>query len=66
VDSPDEASAGTRVYRSLRTGRVVTQADTQADTQAERIAAARTRIVVDRRRGVETAPWIVELAKERA
>ena len=48
----------TKVYRSLRTGRIV--------TEAERIAAARTRVVADARRGVETEPWIVELSKKTA
>ncbi|WP_306232265.1 hypothetical protein [Agrococcus beijingensis] len=47
-----------KLYRSLRTGRIV--------TEGERIAAARTRVVADRRRGVETAAWIVELAKQSA
>lgn len=46
------------VYRSRITGRIV--------TQAERIAAARARIVADEIRGIETEPWIVELAKQRA
>lgn len=55
------ASAGGskgKVYRSTRTGRIV--------TQAERIAAARARIVGDDLRGLETEPWIVELSKQRA
>ena len=51
-------SPSTPVYRSLRTGRIV--------SQAQRIAAAKTRIVADDLRGVETAPWIVELSKQSA
>ncbi|WP_343918211.1 hypothetical protein [Agrococcus citreus] len=47
-----------KVYRSIRTGRIV--------SQAERIAAARARIVADDIRGLETEPWIVELSKQRA
>lgn len=52
------AEEKTKVYRSTRTGRIV--------SQAERIAAARTRVVADERRGVETEPWIVELARQSA
>lgn len=47
-----------KVFRSTRTGRVV--------SQAQRVAAARTRVVADDLRGVETAPWIVELSKKSA
>ena len=46
-----------KVYRSILTGRLV--------SQAERVAAARTRVVVDRRRGVETPEWIVRLADNK-
>ncbi|QUW19788.1 hypothetical protein [Agrococcus sp. Marseille-Q4369] len=57
--SGETASAPRRtVYRSRITGRVV--------SQAERIAAARARIVADEIRGIETEPWIVELAKQSA
>lgn len=35
-------------------------------TQAERIAAARVRVVIDPKRGVETPQWIVDLAKQHA
>lgn len=44
------------VYRSSRTGRVY--------TEGARIAAAQARVSADKKRGVETAPWIVELAKK--
>lgn len=60
----DESSGGAptaprrTVYRSRITGEIV--------TQAERIAAAQARIVADEIRGIETEPWIVELAKQRA
>lgn len=50
--------SNSKVYRSTRTGQIV--------TQAERIAAARARIVADDIRGLETEPWIVELSKQRA
>ena len=50
------SAAPAKVYRSLRTGRIV--------TEAERIAAARTRVVADAKRGVKTEPWIVELSKK--
>lgn len=53
---PRTASDNTPVYRSNVTGQIV--------SQAERIAAARTRVSADRLRGVQTAPWIVELAKQ--
>jgi hypothetical protein len=61
----DDASSGgpeperprQTVYRSRITGQIV--------SQAERIAAARARIVADEIRGIETEPWIVELAKQR-
>lgn len=46
------------VYRSNITGQIV--------SQAERIAAARARVSADKLRGVTTAPWIVELAKQSA
>ena len=58
VTAGRSSRAPTKLYRSLRTGRVV--------TEAERIAAARTRVVADTRRGVKTAPWIVELSKKSA
>jgi hypothetical protein len=35
-------------------------------TDPERIAAARARVVADRKRHVETPAWIVALAKEEA
>jgi hypothetical protein len=58
-DATSSAPSGPpTVYRSVRTGRLV--------SQAQRIAAARTRIVADEVRGVKTAPWIVELAKQSA
>jgi len=65
ADEPRDASADEEkserprqtVYRSRITGRIV--------TQGERIAAARARIVADEIRGIETEPWIVELAKQR-
>lgn len=34
-----------------------------ADVMEVRIAAARARVVADRKRGVKTADWIVELAR---
>ncbi|WP_206445772.1 hypothetical protein [Agrococcus sp. KRD186] len=46
------------MYRSRLTGRPV--------TRAERIAAARARVTIDPKRGVETPQWIVELAKQSA
>jgi hypothetical protein len=42
------------VYRSASSGRVV--------SQAERVAAAGARVVADRKRGMETPAWIVELS----
>ncbi|WP_323958870.1 hypothetical protein GC088_09945 [Arthrobacter sp. JZ12] len=46
---------GRTVSRSTVSGRFV--------SKNERVAAARARVVADRKRGVTTAPWIVELAK---
>lgn len=46
------------MYRSRLTGRPV--------TKAERIAAARARVTIDPKRGVETPQWIVDLAKQSA
>jgi hypothetical protein len=43
-------------YRSASSGRYV--------SQAERIAAARARVTADAKRGVKTATWIVDLAKQ--
>jgi hypothetical protein len=43
-------------YRSASSGRYV--------SQAERVAAARARVTADSKRGVTTAPWIVDLAKQ--
>jgi hypothetical protein len=43
-------------YRSASSGRFI--------SQAERVAAARARVTADVKRGVETDPWIVDLAKK--
>ena len=51
-------SSRTKVYRSVLTGRVV--------SQGERIAAAQTRVIADKRRGVTTEQWIVNLANQSA
>lgn len=50
------SSSSSKVYRSATSGRIV--------SRGERIAAARTRVLTDQRRGRTTESWIVELAKQ--
>lgn len=44
-----------RVFRSAATGRLI--------SENARIAAARARVTADRKRGVETDQWIVDIAR---
>lgn len=45
-----------KVYRSKTTGRII--------SEKARIAAARARVTADKKRGVSTAKWILDIAQK--
>lgn len=51
---PPTTGAQQKTYRSRTTGRVI--------SERARIAAARARVTADKKRGVTTEKWIVEIA----
>jgi hypothetical protein len=56
VSEPGTRAPDGEGFRSASSGRFV--------SRAERVAAARARVTADSKRGVETATWIVDLAKQ--
>lgn len=53
--SGTKSSGQKKVFRSSATGRLI--------SENARIAAARARVTADKKRGVETDQWIVDIAK---
>ncbi len=64
LDISRKAEGGARRIRRSVTGRTVSTVEPVS--QQERVAAARARVVAERKRGVQTEAWIKRLATDGA